>query len=143
MPAKKHSAKIMAASQPILWTYTVVVWSILKYSFLMWWPVLSNVYYINHLWKLQRSACVRITGTLRSHSTHALNLVLELLSQHFHIKYQIACCALTLKNSGCWKARDFGHSNMWYLIPKEMFQTPTDNYIPSNQISVENRLRAQ
>ncbi|XP_055858922.1 retrovirus-related Pol polyprotein from type-1 retrotransposable element R1 isoform X1 [Episyrphus balteatus] len=128
--SKTFGKKWGLKSKMILWTYTAVVRPILTYGAIVWWPALNKAYNINKLKKIQRTASVGTTGALRSCPTEALNVLLHLLPIDLHIKYQVSCSVLRLKETGSWKAKSFGHSDTTNLIPSDMLLTPTDYCTP-------------
>ena len=61
------------------WLYNAVVRPILMYGLLVWWPALEKKVNQQRVGKVQRLACVLITGCLKSTPTKALEMILHLL----------------------------------------------------------------
>ena len=110
----------------VLWMYTAVVRPILTYGSIVWWQALKKKYNRTKLNRIQRTACAGATGALQSCPADALNVLLHLLPLDLHIKYVAACSAVRLRESGCWAAKSYGHSNILDEIPREIWASPTD-----------------
>jgi hypothetical protein len=62
------------------WLYTAVVRPRILYGSVVWWPSLDKAYVRGSLAKLQRLACLGITGAMRTTPSAALNIILGLPS---------------------------------------------------------------
>ena len=60
------------------WMQITVVRPILSYAALMWWPRIKKKVCMNELTKLQRTACIAITGAFRTTPTAALEVAISL-----------------------------------------------------------------
>ena len=60
------------------WMYIIMVRQIVSYASLMWWPRIKKKVCVNEPTKLQRMACIGITGAFRTSPTAALEVVIDL-----------------------------------------------------------------
>lgn len=60
------------------WTYTMVVRPMITYASLVWWTKMRQRTAITELSKVQRLACLGITGAMRSTPTAAMEVLLDL-----------------------------------------------------------------
>ena len=60
------------------WMNITVVTPIVSYAALMWWPRSKKKLCVNELTKLQRTACIGITGAFRTTPTAALEVAIGL-----------------------------------------------------------------
>lgn len=56
---------------------------------------------VNHLYRIQRSVCLDITGALRASLSIALNTILHFHSIDHYIMAILACSAVRLNGTGC------------------------------------------
>lgn len=119
----------------VLWMYTAVVRPIMTHGALVWWPALTKGYNQTKLGRIQRTAGIGVTGALRSTPTQALSVLLHLLPIDLHIKSQALQTALRLRESGCWKARPYGHGRTLELLPREWATGKTDYTVPKLDFS--------
>lgn len=96
----------------IYWIYQTVVIPVLTYGSLVWWPVVKKKYMITKLQKVQRTACLCITGALRSTSTEALEAILCLLPIDANIKSVASRSAIRLNCIGLFKTNVWSHSSI-------------------------------
>lgn len=82
------------------------------------------------LGRVQRSACICITGALRTTPRDALNAILHLLPADLHIKYLATCSALRLREIGYWREKPYGHSSILSSLARELLPSSTDYTIP-------------
>lgn len=67
------------------WLYTRVVRPAIMYAALVWWPKVTQGTTIQILSKVQRLACVSITGAMRTTPTAAMEMLLDLTPLHILI----------------------------------------------------------
>jgi ribonuclease HI len=125
------------------WLYTSVVRPILTYGCLVWWTALSKVTARKRLTTVQRSACVGVSGALRTTPTEALECMLDLTPLDLYVKGQAAKSAVRLSASGQFNEAREGHATIlktgWgqlklrendYLTPIYCFNRRFELYIP-------------
>lgn len=78
----------------VLWIYSAIVRPKITYASLIWWPKTNEVTTQKKLGKLQRLACISITGAMKSTPSAALNALLKILPLHQFVKLQAAKSAL-------------------------------------------------
>ncbi|KAL7726428.1 hypothetical protein ACLKA6_004568 [Drosophila palustris] len=87
------------------WFYTAVVRPILTYGALVWWEAARTDSHLRYLQKVQRLACLGITGCVRSTPQAALDVILNLdpigvFLQHSAARSAVRLMALSLLKSG-------------------------------------------
>lgn len=96
----------------ILWIYTAIVRPILTYGCIAWWNCLSKTTYLGKLEKVQRLACICVTGALKSTATKSLETILNLTSLDLFCQGVAAKAALRLNSAGMWRSRSYGHGKI-------------------------------
>ena len=109
----------------------MMVRSIITYAAIISWPKLLERTTATILQKLQRIACLSITGAMRTCLTAALEAMVGLLSLHIFIKKTAARCAIKLQIEYKYKSGDHvGHLKILDSIPKrDMFCTIPDTMV--------------
>lgn len=82
------------------WLYTTVIRPIITYGSLVWWPRTNLSTAQKDLEKLQRFACVAITGSMRTSPTAALQVMLGLPPLHLVVREEAALATFRLEVSG-------------------------------------------
>ncbi|XP_046811157.1 uncharacterized protein LOC124420850 [Lucilia cuprina] len=113
----------------VKWMYTAIVRPILTYGSLVWWTSTKKKFVVDQLYKVQRSACIGITGAIRTSPSEALNTILHILPIDLHIMTISACSAVRLNSSGSWISRTYGHAKILSLLPPILNQ-PSDYITP-------------
>jgi hypothetical protein len=72
----------------IYWIYTVVVRPIVTYAATIWWPRVNLKASQAELSKLQRMACLGITGAIRTTPTAAMAVLLGLPPLHLQLEVE-------------------------------------------------------
>lgn len=103
---------------------------ILTYACVVWWTALLKSTYLAELQKVQRLACLFITGALRSTPTKALEVFLNLAPLDIFCQGSAAKSGIRLQASGFWKSRPYGHANVLSLFDIDKVGI-TDYIIPS------------
>ncbi|KAG7307057.1 hypothetical protein JYU34_007191 [Plutella xylostella] len=85
-----------------LWLYKAVIRPTITYGSVVWWPRTELSSVKNKLQKLQRLACVAITGCMKSTPTAALEVLLDLPPLHLVVKQEAAAAAFRLRAAGLW-----------------------------------------
>jgi ribonuclease HI len=92
------------------WIYKSIVRPIISYAAIIWWPRIELKVGENALNKLQRTACLAITGATTSCPTAAMQVLLNLPPLPMYIESEAAKWALRIKSSGNLKPGDLtGH----------------------------------
>jgi hypothetical protein len=68
------------------WSYITVIRPIVTYASLVWWPKVEEKTTQGKLQKLQRLACLSITGATKTCPTAALEVLLNILPLHLHVE---------------------------------------------------------
>lgn len=111
----------------IHWMYTAIIRPILTYGAVVWWRATETKSYLSNLVKVQRLACVGITGAWRSSPQAALEVILNLLPIDIHVKSIAAKSATRLREAQLWKQQLYGHGNILEQF-KSVSSTATTDY---------------
>lgn len=99
----------------IHWIYTVIVRPRVVYAALVWWPKTKQSTAQKKLEKLQRLACMAMTGAMRSTPSKALEAVLYKLPLHQHVQMEAEKNALRLRRMNTFlEANLSGHLTKRY-----------------------------
>ena len=96
--------------------YTSVVRPVLTYGCIVWWKALEKSKHFKSFSSVQRSACIGMTGALRTTPTTGLEMLLDLLPIDLHVKSVAMKCAARLTSIGRFKGQQYGHGKIGYLI---------------------------
>ena len=112
-----------------LWIYTAVIRPMILYAAFVWWTRTLQVTTQASLRKLQRLACLVVTGAMRSTPTVALEALLDLPPLHSQIQCEAMLAGSRLLKEERLLPGDFlGHLSICrrlYDLPK--FNCPTDD----------------
>lgn len=109
------------------WIYKSIVRPIVSYAALVWWPRAKLVSGQLALGKLQRTACLSITGASRSCPTAALQVILDLPPLEIFLESEAARWALRVARERELKTGDYtGHLRILNEC-KELQDVVTDN----------------
>ncbi|KAF6214378.1 hypothetical protein GE061_009118 [Apolygus lucorum] len=70
----------------IQWLYTAIIRPIVSYAALVWWPKTNQTAVQRTLNKVQRQACLGITGAMPTYPTAAMEVLLDLSPLHIHVQ---------------------------------------------------------
>jgi ribonuclease HI len=113
------------------WLYKAVVRPMITYGSLVWWPKLEQRTAELELTKLQRLACLCITGAMRSTPTAALETLLNLPSLTIYIKAEARMAAYRLQITGNWRPGPVdGHSRITSVVTNSLFDMSSDLMLP-------------
>lgn len=105
----------------ILWTYLTVIRPMVNYASLVWWPKTLQKTAQTKLQKVQRLACLGVTGAMRTCPTAAMEAMLDLLPLHLHVKKEAAQSAFLVQRVYAYKPGNLaGHLRI--LNEFEQFQ---------------------
>jgi hypothetical protein len=113
----------------VYWIYTVVVRPTVTYAATVWWPRIKYGTSRAELSKLQRMACLGITGAIRTAPTAAIEILLGLPPLHLQLEAEARAGIYRLHCSEQWKAKSkgFGHAHLTQDMEKEpILQMGTD-----------------
>jgi hypothetical protein len=98
----------------VCWIYTAVVRPIAIYAANIWWPRVKFKTSQAELSKLQRMACLGITGVMRTAPTAAMEVLLGLPPLHLYVEVEAKIRYYRLHCNEQWisKSEGFGHAYM-------------------------------
>lgn len=97
------------------WMYTAIVRPIITYGAIVWWPRSTKASTRTQLDRVQRLACLGITGAMRTAPTRAIEVLTGLPPLHLVIEHEAMRSAYRLTGLGHWKGEDqpHGHVEIW------------------------------
>lgn len=109
------------------WIFTAVVRPILCHGCIVWWPRVEVGTAKKRLEKLQRLACLCITGVKSSTATAALETLLALPPLDLFVKSVAFNASVNIRCNGWWSSSfAVGHSAIAGLIKDERLSMPSD-----------------
>ena len=109
------------------WIYKSIVRPIVSYAALIWWPRAKLVSGQLALGKLQRTACLSITGASRSCPTAAMQVILDLPPLEIFLESEAARWALRVAREQELKTGDYSRHLRILNECKELQDVVTDN----------------
>jgi len=99
----------------VMWLYCAVIRPMICYASVVWWSRTSLVGCVKDLNKLQRLACLGISGAMKSTPLASMEIILGLLPLDLFIKGWAISTAYRLHQTGQWrwKKRNFGHLQVY------------------------------
>jgi hypothetical protein len=96
------------------WLYVSVIRPFLTYASLIWWPGSQTASTKDQLSKVQRWACLGITGGVRTSPTRAMEALICLPPLGLVVRGEARTAAHRLWSMGCWSYLhpDKGHSSI-------------------------------
>ena len=115
-----------------LWIYTAVIRPMLVYGAVVWWERVCFKTVVGQLDRVQRLACLSVTGAMRSAPTAALEVLLGICPLDIFIFGHAMRTSYQLVQSGGWKMSRVGHSGVWdrALENIPLFRAPSDVAVP-------------
>ena len=111
----------------IWWIYTAVVRPTLCHGCIVWWPRVNVLTAEKALNKLQRLACLCVTGVKNTTSTMALEALLNLPPLKLYVKSVAFWACVNVQSNGWWvSSGSGGHMKIMDLIEDEIFKMPSD-----------------
>jgi len=107
--------------------------SIVTYATTVWWPRVEYKTSRAKLSKLQRLACLGITGAIRMAPTAAIEVLLGLPPLHLKMEAEAQVGIYRLSCNEQWKPRSiwYGHArNIRDMMKEPILQMGTDKMIP-------------
>ncbi|KAJ8913990.1 hypothetical protein NQ315_008982 [Exocentrus adspersus] len=115
--------------------YTAVIRPSFLYALVVWWPATRRLYIRQQLSRLQRLACISVTGATRSAPTEALEALLSLPRLHIEAEAGAMRASYRVKQWGQWRGRvqDGGHvSVLSQLVERDkLLEAPSDKIPPT------------
>lgn len=117
----------------LYWVYTTVIKPVIIYAALVWWPRTKLVSCESQLSKVQRLACMGITGAIRTAPTAAIEVLLGLPPLQIVIEAEARLGLYRLVCNGLWnhKRISYGHTNFkWDRELDSLLQMNSDKMTP-------------
>ena len=118
----------------VLWIYTAIVRPIITYASTTWWMALNVINSRNKLSKVQRLACLSVTGAMRTTPTAAMEVLLNLPPLHIYVEGEARVGRYRLQCGGMWDSSscDYGHQKFGRdMILDTILEMGTDKMIPT------------
>jgi hypothetical protein len=115
------------------WVYTMVVRPTITYVTMVWWPRLKFMMSQAKLSKLQRLACLGVTGTTRAAPTAEIEVLLGLPHLHLKIAAEAQAGIYRLSCNEQWRPKSlwYGHvSKAQDMMREPILQMGTDKITP-------------
>jgi hypothetical protein len=115
------------------WIYTTVIRPVLIYGFTVWWPRVRYDVSRTELSKIQRSACLAITGMMKMTPTAAMEVLLGIPPLHVMIEAEAQAGIYRLMCNQQWKPKstNFGHIKKSRDMEHEpILQKGSDRMVP-------------
>jgi hypothetical protein len=117
----------------VYWIYTMVIRPVLTYGFMVWWPTVRYNVSRTELSKIQRLACLVITGAMKTTPTAAMEVLLDLPPLHVMIEVEAQAGIYRLMCNQQWKPKstNFGHTKKSRDMEHEpILQMGSDRMLP-------------
>ena len=89
----------------MLWIYKTIVRPTLAYGALIWAPALERKTTAERMERVQRAACLAITGAMKSTPTKAMEVALDLLPLDVFLQGEAMKAGYRVKVGGFWRTR--------------------------------------
>jgi hypothetical protein len=117
----------------VFWIYTMVIRPVLTCGSMVWWPRVRYNVSRTELSKIQRLACLAITGAMKMTPTAAMEVILGLHPLHVMIEAETQAGIYRLMHNQQWKPKstNFGHTKISRDMEHEpILQTGSDSMLP-------------
>ena len=98
------------------WLYSAIIRPMICFAAVVWWPRVELGIAKQHLGRVQRLACLSITGALHTTPTIAMEVLLAMPPLHIHIKMEAMATAYRLHLVSQWKKGSKGHRRIWQQL---------------------------
>lgn len=107
------------------WIYTMMVRPVITYASVIWWTKVSQKTIKKRLDRVQRLACVGITGAIRTTPTSAMEVLLGMLPLDLEIKKTAAITALRMLRNATWHESTalHGHARILDIVQRDVRET--------------------
>jgi hypothetical protein len=104
----------------VYWLYVSIIRSSITFASLVWWPGCQTASAKKQLSRIQRSACLGITGAMRITSTSALEVLTCLPPLDLVVQSEARLAAHRIWSLGCWSYLHFNgrHSSILIRLQK-------------------------
>lgn len=116
------------------WIYTTVVRPMITYGALVWWPKTNQRQANLELAKIQRLACLCITGAQKSTPTASMETILNLPPIDLIVKAEARIGAYRLQLNGNWKPKPNGHAAITKMISNPTLTMGSDYMMPKKSL---------
>lgn len=114
----------------IHWIYKAIVLPRITYASLVWWPKIEETTTQRKFAKLQRLACIAITGAMRSTPSKALDALLNLLPLHQFIRNDAGKNALRFNAlNNVLEGNLLGHTKILKDVYKDPYLTMNEDWM--------------
>ncbi len=116
----------------VRWLYIAVIRPMLTFAAVVWWPRTELGIAQMQLGRVQRLACLCITGAVRTTPTAAMEVLLALPSLHIHIRMEAMATSYRMSTVNQWNKGNVGHKRIWGLMRdiSPLHQFRSDHIIP-------------
>ncbi|KAL1448474.1 hypothetical protein WDU94_005530 [Cyamophila willieti] len=116
----------------IHWSYMAIIRPMVTYASLVWWPKTKEKTAQAVIQKIQRLACISITGAIKTCPTAAMETMLDMLPLYMHIKKDAMQSALRLSMTKHFKPGNLvGHLSILKEIPWDPMATTVSDSMPT------------
>jgi ribonuclease HI len=137
MVARRLSGKSWGLKPNMLrWLYNMVVKPVVTYAALVWWPKTQQSTAIKRLGKLQRLACLGITGAMKTTPTAAMEVLLGLPPLHYVIQGEARLGIYRLQNTLNNVNVGSGHTSIVNLVKGAVLNNKTDHTIKKYSFNI-------
>lgn len=114
----------------LLWLYKTVIIPSFTYGAIVWWSKSQQLATQLKLDRLQRLACMAITGAFRTTPTRAIEALIDIAPLHILIRAEAMRAAHRLHQGGLWNPSKDGHASIW----SQMGQSPIYHMINDKMV---------
>jgi hypothetical protein len=114
------------------WLYTAIIRPVTAYASAIWASALDKPTAVEKLAKLQRMACLGITGAMRTTPTTSMEMILGIPPLDFYLKGEAMKGTMRLKQSGKWinvkahrKLARINHTTRGEIKSYQRYRKPT------------------
>jgi hypothetical protein len=114
------------------WLYTRVIRPSILYAALVWWPKVKQKSTKNQLGRIQRMACLAITGAMKSTPTAAMEVLLNLTPLDLLIRAEarMALYTLNIIEQPNIPKTEAGMLNIWRKVGNPVLEMRSDHITP-------------
>jgi hypothetical protein len=126
------------------WLYVAIIWPSISYASIAWWPGRQTASAKKRLSRIQRCACLEITGAICNTPTVAVMVLTGLPPLDLVIQCEARSAVYRLWSLGCWSYLHLsqGHSSILMRLQNSMgvnVMRPVFNLEPKYRVTVLTR----
>lgn len=111
----------------IYWSYRTIIRPLVTYAALVWWPKTKEKTASEKLSKVQRLACLGVTGAIPTCPTAALEMMLDLLPLHLQVQKEAILGGLRIIQTESLKEGNLvGHISIIKKLSQDVTTKPVD-----------------